>query len=138
MHAYIHTHIHIDDPAAVAEALAAKAAGREHWLVHHEEERLNGTGTLLTLPGAPWIAAYHCTAPDVRDTSLCAYNMIGFFFLIFFLWIAERKTYHRAAADVRDTTLCACKYDFFFLSRYRAMRIHCDRFFVIMFFFCGS
>jgi len=73
-----------DDPSVVEQTQAhvqgpPSSWGAEGvpWLVNLEEDRLNGTGTRLQLPGTPWIAAFHCTSPAVRNITRCTLDMIA-------------------------------------------------------------
>ena len=47
-----------DDPAIVAQARAEREAGKQVWLLNEEEQRLNGSGTRLRMPGETY--AFEC------------------------------------------------------------------------------
>eukprot|EP00960_Hanusia_phi_P044691 756770-Hanusia_phi.AAC.1 len=54
----------------------------EEWVLDWEEERHNGTGTLLSFVGVPWIAALHCSSWGVTNTSRCAMESIATIWLL--------------------------------------------------------
>mmetsp|Transcript_68623 Transcript_68623/g.183144 ORF Transcript_68623/g.183144 Transcript_68623/m.183144 type:complete len:347 (+) Transcript_68623:55-1095(+) len=78
-----------DDPDVVLEARDIEEAGSTvatgaplRFLVDESEPRHNGTGTRLSRPGVLWIAALHCSAENVPNTTRCALDAIASVWLL--------------------------------------------------------